>query len=99
DRADAGPATLLMNFYNPQCLSDAQACFYRDQDYTRAHINLMRPDLEGRQYFGLPAIGFAATDWINDRAAGPGVLANYSFVSSYKRTRVCLQDGVVGGCH
>lgn len=97
--AQSGAAFLTMNYYTTDCYADADLCFGRDQDYTRAHINIMRPDTEGRQYFGLPAIGFAATGYVNAYAGEKGVLRNFTFALPYQRDRACIQDGVVNGCH
>ncbi len=59
----------------------------------------MRPDLAGRQYFGLPVVGFAATRYVNGNAGGTGVLGTYSFDSDFRRgQRACARDGVVGAC-
>ncbi|HET6631643.1 MAG TPA: hypothetical protein VFG73_02925, partial [Rhodanobacteraceae bacterium] len=60
---------------------------------------VMRADLEGRQYFGLPVIGFAATGFVNDHAGGLGILGNYTYATPYRRAAAfCMQDGVVGAC-
>lgn len=95
-----GPAFLVMNYYNLSCYASPTGyCYPRPTDYTRAHINIMRPDLAGRQYFGLPVIGFAATGYINAYAGKAGVFRNFTFAVPYGRSRACVQNGVVGGCH
>lgn len=96
-----GPAFLDMNYYLPYCYATgADDCAYpRSNDYTRAHINIMRPDLEGRQYFGLPVIGFAATGYINAYAGEKNVWRNFTFATPYGRERACVRGGVVGGCN
>jgi hypothetical protein len=46
---------------------------------------LMRPDQQGTVVKGLPAIGFWASSYVN-AAAAPGLLANYSGLTSHKST-------------
>lgn len=82
---------LYLNYYNPYCTNTV----------CKGHHNLMRPDLQDRQYYGLPVVGFSATGYINTNAGGAGIRRDFTFTSSYPngRIRVCEQSDNVGGCH
>ncbi|HET6631210.1 MAG TPA: hypothetical protein VFG73_00690 [Rhodanobacteraceae bacterium] len=77
----------------------AAGCTAEQFAAVKDEVNLMRPDLQGRRYLGLPAIGFAATGYINAYAGNANVWRNLTFTSAYDRSRGCVQDNVVGGCH
>lgn len=98
-QAQLGRVVLDMNYYPPACYS-GDGCDDDDYaSYVQAHINVMRPDLQGRQYFGLPVVGFRATGFINDHAGGLGIVGNYTTAVPFDRSpKVCAQDGVVGAC-
>ena len=61
---------------------------WADIDLYESEVNadhLMAGPTSGLTYYGLPAIGFAATRIING-AARPGLLANYAGASSNRGT-------------
>ena len=51
----------------------------------------MRPSVNGVAFNGLPAIGFAATNYINANVT-PGVLSNYSGVYLHRSTASCTNS-------
>lgn len=98
--ANGSGQLLIYPYYTVNCyVVQGDYCYPRPPDYTRAHINIMRPDVEGRQYLGVPVVGFAATGYINAYAGKAGVFRNFTFAVPYGRRRACVQHGVVGGCH
>ncbi|MBL8299277.1 MAG: hypothetical protein JNN30_13140 [Rhodanobacteraceae bacterium] len=67
--------------------------FLRYQDGATAANRSMRPAEDGTVMLGLPAIGFAAVNYVN-AAAGPGVLANYSMANPQRRTQDCRRNTI-----
>ena len=68
------------------------------QDYpSSGHVDLLFPDsaevtrpaLGGQIFFGLPALGFAAINYINANVT-PGVLSNYSAAYPHRSTATCV---------
>jgi hypothetical protein len=59
---------------------------------TTAQAHLLSPSSEGEVFAGLPATGFAITNYVNANAA-PGRLANYSGLWHHKGSRSCVATG------
>jgi len=51
----------------------------------------MRPALGGQIFLGLPALGFAAINYINANVT-PGVLSNYSAAYPHRSTASCANS-------
>jgi hypothetical protein len=51
----------------------------------------LRPSLEGYQFLGLPALGFAAINYINANVT-PGVLSNYSGTYPHRAHAACVRQ-------
>jgi hypothetical protein len=51
----------------------------------------MRPALDGTIFNGLPAVGFAATNYVNANVT-PGVLSNYSGLYPHRSTASCTNS-------
>jgi hypothetical protein len=51
----------------------------------------LRASLEGNVFFGLPAVGFLAANYINTNVT-PGVLSNYSGVYPHRSTASCMNS-------
>lgn len=94
---------LFLNYYAAGCTGSPSYCKAHPDAWkdsaAHAHINVMRPDLAGRQYFGLPVVGFSATGYINANVGDTGVRRNFTFTSTFGRSRVCAQSDAVGSCH
>jgi len=54
-------------------------------------VQRMRPSLDGTTFNGLPAVGFAATNYINANVT-PGVLSNYSGLYPHRSTASCTNS-------
>jgi hypothetical protein len=67
--------------------------FLRYQDGSTTANRSLRPAEDGTVMLGLPAIGFAAVNYVN-AAAGPGLLANYSMANPQRRTQDCRRNTV-----
>jgi hypothetical protein len=67
--------------------------FMRYQDGATTANRSLRPAEDGTVMLGLPAIGFAAVNYVN-AAAGPGLLANYSMANPQRRTQGCRRNTV-----
>lgn len=67
--------------------------FLRYQDGATTANRSLRPAEDGTVMLGLPAIGFAAVNYVN-AAAAPGVLANYSMANPQRRTQDCRRNTV-----
>ncbi|HSX62407.1 MAG TPA: hypothetical protein VLF18_19660 [Tahibacter sp.] len=67
--------------------------FLRYQESGATANRSLRPAEDGTVMLGLPAIGFAAVNYVN-AAAGPGVLANYSMANPQRRTQDCRRNTV-----
>lgn len=67
--------------------------FLRYQDGATTANRSLRPAEDGTVMLGLPAVGFAAVNYVN-AAAAPGVLANYSMVYPQRRTQDCRRNTV-----
>lgn len=67
--------------------------FLRYQEGASMANRSLRPAEDGTVMLGLPAIGFAAVNYVN-AAAAPGVLANYSMANPQRRTQDCRRNTV-----
>lgn len=67
--------------------------FLRYQDGATTANRSLRPAEDGTVMLGLPAVGFAAVNYVN-AAAAPGVLANYSMANPQRRTQDCRRNTV-----
>lgn len=70
-----------------------QLDFLRYQEGGMVANRSMRPAEDGTVMLGLPAIGFAAVNYVN-AAAGPGVLSNYSMATPQRRTQDCRRNTI-----
>lgn len=70
-----------------------QLDFLRYQEGGTIVNRSMRPAEDGTVMLGLPAIGFAAVNYVN-AAAGPGLLANYSMATPQRRTQDCRRNTI-----
>lgn len=59
--------------------------------------NMMRADINGNQFHGLPVNGHLVQRFINANA-NPGMLSNYSGMFRHRTERSCSVDGELGAC-
>jgi hypothetical protein len=63
---------------------------YRDASGA-THTRDFRPAEDGTVMLGLPALGFAAVNYVNSNAS-PGVMANYSMANPQRRSQDCRRN-------
>ena len=56
----------------------------------------MNASLEGNVFYGLPATGFEAVNYVNSQVVA-GVLSNYSGTFRHRASRDCIGGGGDGG--